>query len=142
MKAIYILVIAFTATLAIYLFTPRETFIRHNCLLAQGPCKVSQDDITLSFMVSPTPLKSQQAVSYKLSVEGIKPERVTVHLIGTSTHMEEDFIELKQERSGLFSAKRNFPTCREKQMIWKAILLLQKDNDYVKTIFDLQVTPE
>jgi hypothetical protein len=140
MKAIYMLVIALAATLAIYIFSPRETFIRHNCILSDGPCKLSQDNISIIFTIGPTPLKSQQSVSYKVEVVGIKADKVIIHLIGKSMHMEEDFIELSEKSPGVYSAKRNFPTCSEKKMIWKAVLMLQKENIYVKTIFDLQVT--
>lgn len=140
MKTIYFLVMAFTVTMAVYIYSPKETFIRHNCLLSSGSCELNQGNINLKISIGPLPLKSEQAISYKVETTGLNPDKVVIHLIGKSMHMEEDYIQLEKNENKAYVATRNFPTCSEKNMIWKAVLLMKQDNHYVRTLFDLQVT--
>lgn len=140
MKTVYFLVMAVTVTLTIYIFSPTETFIRHNCSLSNGPCELTKDQIKLKINIGPLPLKSELPVTYNLEIDGIVPESTVVHLIGKSMHMEEEYIELEKQASGKYTATRNFPTCSEKNMVWKAVLILKQANHYVRTIFDLKVT--
>ena len=138
MKLVYLIPVAIVITIVIYLYGPREDFLRHNCDLAQGPCVLNNDNVKLKFEILPRKLSSKMPAIYRLDIDGFTPENVVVHLIGKSMHMEEEYIKLTKVNKGVFKTVRDFPTCSEKNMTWKAILLLKKDNHYIKSIFNLK----
>lgn len=142
MTGYYLIVAALAGTLALYLFTPRESQVDHQCQLGQGACLLESEDFKGSFSLKPWPIHGSRPAYYELTVapqSTYAPETVSIQLVGESMHMDQDNFSLEDKGKGVFQVWRDFPLCQEKRMIWRLMLLMKKGNHFKRTFFDLEV---
>lgn len=138
MKHTLFIVVAMAMTAAVYFFTPTETTLKHDCLIGETICVMKNDKISITLSMTPRPISPSKPIHYQVTTTNIKPDAVSIHLVGESMHMEEDFFNLKNEGSS-WQSVRNFPLCSEKKMIWRLVLILRKGRHYWRSYFDLNV---
>jgi hypothetical protein len=148
MNKIYPAIISIVLALVIglYFFGPKETFLKHDCLIQKsGMCRISQDGIQLELTLSPNPIIPTEDLTYNLKVKGFNAKKVTMRILGHDMDMpeiprDEQVFDLETFlKKDEYKATRTFPTCTEKLMIWRLYLVLQGEKDIVRTTFDLEV---
>ncbi|MCR9203948.1 MAG: hypothetical protein NXH75_05195 [Halobacteriovoraceae bacterium] len=148
MNKIYpaIITIVLAVVVGLYFFGPKETFLKHNCLLQKtGSCLIKQDGISLNLSLSPIPIIPSKDLTYQLKVKGFDALKVTMRVLGHDMDMpsipkDEQVFDLETFlKKDVYKATRTFPTCTENLMIWRLYLVLQGEKDIVRTTFDLEV---
>lgn len=143
MNAYIVIVALCSATLAIYYFSPRETTLKHECHLKDGPCELRDGDFQGTFSIDTWPVRGSAPVRYELLVHKkstFKPQTVTVSLVGQSMHMDWDEFTLKQKTNhDDFAMLRDFPYCQEKRMVWSLLLTLTEGNSNKRANFAIEV---
>lgn len=126
-----------------YLFGPKEIFIKHNCLIQKlGTCTVSEGGVSLELKIAPLPIVPTEDVTYELKTAGVKPESITMRILGHDMEMprDEQVFELKSFlKNDQFTGTRAFPICTEKLMTWRLYLVIKGEDKWVRTAFDLEV---
>lgn len=140
MKIITFLLFALGLTLAVFIYAPREVFLPNDCFPQDGPCTVYFEDKSITLTVDQKEINPVLAVSYDVNLKGIKGESSELLLVGESMHMDRDLISLSKMNDHSFKAKRTFPKCEEKEMVWKGVLSVVADNKIFKTVFNFRVS--
>lgn len=129
-------------SLGIYLFRPKEVYLKPECDLATQTCHIKDEDFSGSFEIGPKPLNPVNPFWIEIKLNQPLKGQVKAFLFGLKAPYLSDKITLNKESNKLFKGSSIFPYCTREVMPWKLLLILDNAQKIYKVSLKFKVKRE
>ncbi len=107
------------------------------CDLNQSSCSASNGRVSVSFGLTPVPIRSLQTLTADLRLDGLQADRIQLSLEGRDMYMGLNQIALTPGAlPGQWLGSTELAVCTTGRMIWRARLIIEGQGQRLTTWFD------